>query len=98
MENQKKQKELEKKSDVSKHHSRENTTEPNMKKIIILIVIVVGIWWGWTHLFQGSGTDLAIERIGKNGATAKISSGEPIDLKQHLIPGKYTVFIFYADW
>ncbi|RME03614.1 MAG: hypothetical protein D6805_05825 [Planctomycetota bacterium] len=25
-------------------------------------------------------------------------SGEAVDISQHLIPGKYTAFEFYADW
>ena len=27
-----------------------------------------------------------------------ISRGEPINLRDHLVPGKYTLFDYYADW
>ncbi len=27
-----------------------------------------------------------------------ISRGEPVNLQDHLVPGKYTLFDFYADW
>jgi thiol-disulfide isomerase/thioredoxin len=27
-----------------------------------------------------------------------ISRGEPVDLRDHLVPGKYTLFDYYADW
>jgi thiol-disulfide isomerase/thioredoxin len=27
-----------------------------------------------------------------------ISRGEPVDLRSHLVPGKYTLFDYYADW
>jgi thiol-disulfide isomerase/thioredoxin len=27
-----------------------------------------------------------------------ISKGEPLNLRDHLVPGKYTLFDYYADW
>jgi thiol-disulfide isomerase/thioredoxin len=27
-----------------------------------------------------------------------ISKGEPVNLRDHLVPGKYTLFDYYADW
>ncbi|MFQ5669153.1 MAG: TlpA family protein disulfide reductase [Acidobacteriota bacterium] len=36
---------------------------------------------------------------GPQGDVALISyKGEAVELKDHLVPGKYTVFDFYADW
>ena len=69
-----------------------------MKKLIILAIVAAGIWWGWTHLFPRSGADLIIEGDGEYTAEAKISNGKKVELKEHLVPGRYTVFFFYADW
>jgi len=69
-----------------------------MKKIVIFAIVAVCFWWGCTHVFQGSETDLVIEGDGEYVAEAKISKGEQVDLKGHLAPGRYTVFLFYADW
>jgi hypothetical protein len=69
-----------------------------MKRIVILVIVAVGIWWAWTHVFQRSRTDLVIESDTEYVAEAKISSGERVNLKEHLVPGRYTVFLFYADW
>ncbi|WDP85785.1 MAG: hypothetical protein HUN05_12125 [Desulfobacter sp.] len=31
-------------------------------------------------------------------AEATISNGEKIEINDHLIPGRYTLFLFYVDW
>ena len=70
-----------------------------MKKLIIFALLVFGVWWGWKQFFSGSGTDLIItDGNGNYKAEAKISNGKTVELKEHLIPGRYTVFFFYADW
>jgi thiol-disulfide isomerase/thioredoxin len=32
------------------------------------------------------------------GDVRTISKGEPVNLRDHLVPGKYTLFDYYADW
>jgi len=32
------------------------------------------------------------------GDVAVLSKGDPVDLTAHLVPGKYTIYDFYADW
>lgn len=97
-ESEKKRKEFESKRTVSERHSMENVAGSHMKKIVIFAIVAVGVWWGWTHVFQRSETDFVIESDGEYVAEAKISNGEQVDLKEHLAPGRYTVFLFYADW
>ncbi len=70
----------------------------HMKKLIILVILAAGIWWGWTRVIQRSGTDFAIDDDGEYVADTKISDGKKVDLEEHLVPGRYTVFFFYADW
>ncbi len=69
-----------------------------MKNLIILLIAAVVIWWGWTHFFSGSGKVPFIEGEGAHKGERVISNGEKVSLEAHLIPGKYTVFLFYADW
>ena len=33
-----------------------------------------------------------------SGDIRVISKGEPLDVREHLVPGKYTLFDYYADW
>ncbi len=68
-----------------------------MKKLIMFIFVIVCIWWGWRNFGSGSGTEL-VDSSGKYLPEATISNGEWVDLTEHLVPDKYTVFIFYADW
>ncbi|MCF8128712.1 MAG: hypothetical protein K9N10_09370 [Deltaproteobacteria bacterium] len=35
-----------------------------MKNLIILLIAAIGIWLGWTHLFNGSGKAPVSERGG----------------------------------
>ncbi|MCF8128400.1 MAG: hypothetical protein K9N10_07780 [Deltaproteobacteria bacterium] len=69
-----------------------------MKNLILLLIAAVGIWWGWGHFFNGSGTAPVIEGDGGHKGGWVISNGERVSLEEHLVPGKYTVFLFYADW
>ena len=32
------------------------------------------------------------------GDVAVLSKGDPVDLNANLVPGKYTIYDFYADW
>ncbi len=74
-----------------------------MKKLIIFIFVIACIWWGWTHrtadrdFGSGPGTEL-VDSDGKYLPEATISNGERVDLTDHLVPDRYTVFVFYADW
>jgi len=71
-----------------------------MKKLIIVILIGIGIWWGFKHFSgnsdKGQGSGGTTQGHGTSGAI--ISEGEKIDLAKYLVPGKYTVFFFYANW
>ncbi|MFC1849887.1 hypothetical protein ACFL27_06725 [candidate division CSSED10-310 bacterium] len=62
-------------------------------KIVVVAIVTVSIWWGWKYVFHG------FEAM-KSGAgnMALISSGEEVNLNEHLIPDSYTVFLFSADW
>ncbi len=63
-----------------------------MKKLLILIIVGIGIWWGLKQVARKSG----VEHVSSGGNV--ISAGEKVDLKQHLVSGKYTVFFFFANW
>jgi thiol-disulfide isomerase/thioredoxin len=53
------------------------------------------IRWAWLLLaFQL----IVTVAVGDDGDVKLISQGRPVDFKQHLAPGKYVVFDFYADW
>ncbi len=62
-----------------------------MRKFIVLAIIVIGVWWGLKQVARKSGT----EHVSTGNV---ISAGEKVDLKQHLVSGKYTVFFFFANW
>ena len=98
LEREKKQKEFENKGDVSERHPSEEVTVSIMKQIVVFAIVAICAWWGWTHVFNRSEADVMIKRNSKYIAEVKISDGEKVDLKEHLVPGQYTVFLFYADW
>ncbi len=62
-----------------------------MRKFIVLAIIVIGVWWSFKQVARKSGT----EHVSTGNV---ISAGEKVDLKQHLVSGKYTVFFFFANW
>ena len=98
MESEKKRKEFENINDVSERNPSEEVAGLIVKQIVIFTIVAVGIWWGWTHVFHRSETEAVIESEREHVAEIKISNGEKVDLKGHLVPGKHTVFLFYADW
>ena len=98
LEREKRRKEFQNNGAVPEPRPLEPVTGSILKQIVIFILLAVGIWLGWTHLFQRSETDLVIESDGEYAAETKISNGEQVDLRKYLVPGGYTVFLFYADW
>jgi hypothetical protein len=62
-----------------------------MKKFMVLVIIGIAMWWGFKQVSRKSST----EHVSTGNI---ISAGEKVDLKQHLVSGKYTVFFFFANW
>jgi hypothetical protein len=69
-----------------------------MKKILIFSIIAICIWLGWNLISQEKEVDITIAYDDNYLPEDRISTGNRVDLKKNLIPGRYTVFLFYADW
>jgi thiol-disulfide isomerase/thioredoxin len=68
-------------------------------KRILLIGGLVAIAAGAAGFgFLRGGNDRTAATSGETGDIRVISKGEPVNLRDHLVRGKYTVFDYYADW
>jgi thiol-disulfide isomerase/thioredoxin len=49
-------------------------------------------------LFGACDSQRAREGTERGGDIQVVSKGEPVNLRDYLVPGKYTLFDYYADW
>lgn len=64
--------------------------------LILALLVAAGVGFGAYRFleFQAAPAHAA----GENGDILVISKGEPVNLRDHLVQGKYTLFDYYADW
>ncbi len=71
-----------------------------MRKRILITVLAAGLLAGGATL----GVFRGLERRSRSASAASegdvriISKGEEVNLRDHLVPGKFTLFDYYADW
>lgn len=82
--------------DVSATAQGRASAAARAERIILLVVLlVVGGALGYAAI---RAVATPSEHPVEAGDIAVVSKGEPVDLKAHLVKGKYTVYDFYADW
>ncbi len=86
--------------DRIRNSTKQNLTvsESNTGKYLLGALLLGGLAIVLFFVFQRSGKDSVVAYDDDYVAVAQISNGERVNLKEHLIPGRYTIFFFYADW
>ena len=69
-----------------------------MKKILLIGGVVALAAGAAGFGFLRGKEDRGVAAASHAGDIRVISKGEPVNLKDHLVRGKYTVFDYYADW
>ena len=67
-----------------------------VKAVGMTLALVAAI--GGLGLFGACGTQSAGQGTAPGGDIRVVSKGEPLNLRDYLVPGKYTLFDYYADW
>jgi thiol-disulfide isomerase/thioredoxin len=67
-----------------------------MKAAGMTLTLVAAI--GGLGLFSACAPQKADDGTAPGGDIQIVSKGEPLNLRDHLVPGKYTLFDYYADW
>jgi HAMP domain-containing protein len=80
-----------------------NADSRNMKQVILLAIVVFAAFCGLVVMREtGRRTDSAgrstAEVFSSKARKATISTGEAVEIEDHLAPDKWTVVQFTADW
>jgi thiol-disulfide isomerase/thioredoxin len=66
------------------------------RSALILLLVAVAAGLGMYRFISGQAPSSVT--VSEAGDIRIISKGEPLNLRDHLVPGKYTLFDYYADW
>lgn len=77
-------------------HRDEASRQGGGEKILLaLVLVVIGAALGYAgYRASAGGTPPDLEA----GDVMVVSKGDAIDLREHAVDGKYTIYDFYADW